>query len=202
MCLGSIEQLSGSIAISQYAQMIFDQANSDLEGKYLTMILGAVMLVCSIVCMIITDCSGRKLLLMISTIGSACSTAIVAVYFHLQYNHVDTSNITWLPATGVILYSVMYALGLAVLPFTMASELFSTNVKAPSNMICGITISLAAFVVMKLFLIISENAGIHTPFWIFTACNITGALFTLLYVSETKGKTLEQIQEKLHNVSK
>jgi len=197
-----IQQLSGSGAVLQYAQMIFDQANSDLEGKYLTMILGAVILVCSIVCTIITDYSGRKLLLMISTIGSACSTAIVAVYFHLQYNHVDTSNITWLPATGVILYSVMYALGLAALPFTIASELFSTNVKAFNSMICGITISIGSFVVTKLFLIVSKDAGIHTPFWIFTAFNLIGALFTFFYVFETKGRTLEQIQKKLHNVSK
>jgi len=196
------QHLSGSQIVMQYAQTIFDQTNGNVEGKYLTMILGVVMLICSIICMIITDCSGRKSLLIISTIGSACSTAMVAAYFHLQYNHVDISNLTWLPATGVILYSIMFGLGLSPLPFTMAGELFSTNVKALSNMISGITRNSIAFLMTKLFLIISENVGVHTPFWIFTACSLAGALFTLLYVPETKGRTLEQIQEKLHGTSK
>ncbi|XP_012532866.1 facilitated trehalose transporter Tret1 [Monomorium pharaonis] len=202
LCLGMTQQLSGSQAVLQYAQIIFDQTNGKLEGKYLTMILGAVQLICSIICMAITDCSGRKSLLTISAIGSACSTAMVASYFHLQYNHVDTSNITWLPAIGVILYVIMYVMGLASIPFTMASELFPTNVKALGNMIGIMMIHITSFAVTKLYLVISESAGVHTPFWIFTACSLAGAVFTLLYVPETKGKTLEQIQEKLHGLSK
>ncbi|KYM79168.1 Facilitated trehalose transporter Tret1 [Atta colombica] len=202
VCLVIFQQLSGSQALLQYAQIIFDKMNSNLEGKYLTIILGAMQLVCTIVCMIITDCSGRKLLLTISAIGTACSTAIVATYFHLQYNHVDISNITWLPAVGVILFIVMYGLGLSVLPYTMAGELFSMNVKALGNMIGMMTMTIVAFVVTNLYLIISEGAGVHTPFWIFTACCFVAAIFTFFYVPETKGKTLEQIQRKLHNPSK
>lgn len=202
LCLGIFQQMSGSQAVLQYAEMIFDEANGKLKGKYLTMILGAVQLACAIICMMITDRSGRKSLLMISTIGSACSTAMVAAYFHLQYNHVDTRDIVWLPATGVILYVIMYALGLAALPFTMASELFPTNVKALGNMIGIMTIQFSAFVVTKLYLIIIESAGTHAPFWIFTAFSLVGAAFTLFYVPETKGRTLEEIQEKLHGLPK
>ncbi|KYN42246.1 Facilitated trehalose transporter Tret1 [Trachymyrmex septentrionalis] len=202
VCLVIFQQLSGSQVLIQYSQIIFDKMDSNLEGKYLTMILGAVQLVCTIVCMIITDYSGRKLLLTISAIGTACSTAIVATYFHLQYNHVDISNITWLPAIGVILFIVMYSIGLSALPFTMAGELFSMNVKALGNTMGMMTLTIVAFVVTNLYLIISEGAGVHTPFWIFTACCFAAAIFTFFYVPETKGKTLEQIQRKLHNPSK
>ncbi|XP_039309366.1 facilitated trehalose transporter Tret1 isoform X2 [Solenopsis invicta] len=202
LSVGLIQQLSGNQAVLQYAQIIFDQANGNVESKYLTMILGAVQLICTVVCMMITDRSGRKLLLMVSAIGSACSTAMVAAYFHLQYNHADISNITWLPATGVILYVIMYGLGLAVLPLTMASELFSTNVKALGTMSCIMVFNIVAFGVAKLYPVISESAGVQTPFWIFTACSLVGAVFTYFYVLETKGKTLEQIQEELHGSSK
>jgi len=202
MSVGIVQQLSGIQAVLQYAQTIFDQANGNLEGKYLTMIVGVVQLFCSIVCMIIIDCSGRKLLLMISTIGSACSVAMVAIYFHLQYNHMDTSNITWLPATGVILFSVMFSVGLSPLTLTIGSEMFPTNVKALGNTLGSITINTTSFVVMTLYPIISANAGVHTSFWIFAACCLAGAVFTFFYVPETKGKTLEQIQKKLHGPSK
>lgn len=193
-----VQQLSGSQAVIQYAQMIFDQVNNNVEGKYLTIILGAVQFSCTIFCTIITDRSGRKPLLTMSAIGAACSTAMVGAYFYLRHIHVDTSGLEWLPATGAIMYIVMYSLGLAALPFTLVSELFPTNVKALGSTIVMATCNFCAFVVTKTYLIVAEQLGIHVAFWIFSACSLVGALFTLIYVPETKGKTLEQIQEKLH----
>ncbi|XP_029172547.1 facilitated trehalose transporter Tret1-like isoform X2 [Nylanderia fulva] len=200
--LGAIHHMSGIQAVEQYAELIFDQANSNLEGKYLTMILGMVQVVSTVVCMFVTDHSGKKSLLMISSIGSACSTAIVAIYFHLQHDNVNMSNLTWLPAVGVITYVIMFSLGLSALPIAMIGELFPTNVKALGSMITMFSSGVFAFGVTNLYLVIAENNGTHVPFWIFTACSLAGTLFTFLYVPETKGKTLEQIQEMLHSSSK
>ncbi|XP_070158883.1 facilitated trehalose transporter Tret1-2 homolog isoform X3 [Polyergus mexicanus] len=200
ICLITIHQMSGVQAIEQYAELIFNQANSNLEGKYLTMILGTVQVISTIVCMFITDRSGRKSLLIISAIGSACSTTMIAIYFHLHV-YVDTSKLTWLPAIGVIMYIIMFSVGLSALPNAMVSELFPTNVKPLGTMVTIISSGVEAFGVTKLYLVIADNFGLHIPFWIFTACSLAGALFTLVYVPETKGKTLQQIQEKLHGSS-
>lgn len=194
--------MSGAHAVIQYAQLILDQANTNLEGKYLTMILGVVQVIFTVICMFLSDRSGRKSLLTISAVGAAFSTAIVAIYFNLQYNHIDTNNIIWLPAVGAIMYVIMYCLGLSPLPYTVASELFPTNVKALGSTVTLVSINLWGFTVLKLYLIIAGNYGTHVPFWIFTACSLAGALFMLFYVPETKGKTLEQIQKELHNSSK
>ncbi|KMQ90295.1 sugar transporter erd6-like 6 protein [Lasius niger] len=141
LCLGGIQQMSGAHAVIQYAQLILDQANTNLEGKYLTMILGVVQVIFTVIC-------------------------------------------------------------LSPLPFTVASELFPTNVKALGSTATLVSINLWGFTVLKLYLIIAGNYGTHVPFWIFTACSLAGALFMLFYVPETKGKTLEQIQKELHNSSK
>ncbi|KMQ87229.1 sugar transporter erd6-like 6 protein [Lasius niger] len=191
--------MSGSQPVAQYAQIIFDQANGNLEGKYLTIILGAVQLIFTIICMFITDHSGRKSLLIISCIGTTCSTAMIATYFNLQYNHMNTNDLVWLPTTGVIMFVITYALGLAPLLFTLLSELFPTNVKALGSTVVLVLINLLAFIVTTLYLIIADIAGIHIPFWIFTACGLVSPLFIFFYIPETKGKTLEQIQEKLQS---
>jgi len=185
----------------QYAEIIFDEANANMEGKHLTMILGVVQVVFTIVSMIIIDRIGRKPLLIISAIGSACSTTMIAAYFNLQYNHVNTSELGWLAAIGVIMYIVMYSLGMASLFFTLSSELLATNVKALGSTIAILALNLWAFAVIKLYVVIAESFGIHVPFWIFTASSFVCALFTFFYVPETKGKTLEQIQQKLHKLS-
>lgn len=168
----------------------------------MTMILGAVQLIVSSISMFITDHSGRKSLLIISCLGTACSTAMVATYFNLQYNHINTNHLVWLPTTGVIMYIIMYAVGLASLPYTLLSELFPINMKALGSMIILVLINLLGFVVTTSYLIIADIAGVHVPFWIFTACSFAGALFIFLYVPETKGKTLEQIQVQLQGLSK
>lgn len=199
-CLAAFQQMSGSMAVVQYAEIIFDEANANMEGKHLTMILGAVQVMFTIVSMIIIDRIGRKPLLIISSIGSACSTTMVATYFSLQHNNVDTSGLGWLAATGVIMYIVMYSLGMASLFFTFNSELLATNVKALGSTIAICTVNLWAFAVIKLYIVIAESSGVHVPFWIFTASSFACALFTFFYVPETKGKTLEQIQQKLHQL--
>lgn len=197
-CLAAFQQMSGSQAVVQYAEIIFDEANANMDGKHLTMILGAVQVVFTIVSMIIIDRIGRKPLLIFSSIGSACSTAMVAAYFNLQHNRVDTSELGWLAASGVIMYIIMYSLGMASLFFTFGSELLATNVKALGSTIAICTVNLWGFAVTKLYTVIAENYGTHVPFWIFTASSFACALFTFFYVPETKGKTLEQIQQKLH----
>jgi len=198
LSLAAFQQFSGVSAVLSFAEIIFDEANSSLEGKYLTMILGAVQLVCTAVCMFVNDHSGRKPLLMISTFGSACSTAMVAIYFNLQYNDVNTNGLVWLSITGVLLYIVMYSVGLASLVLTICSEIFPTNVKALGSTLTVIALGISGTVVGSSYLSLAENFGTHVPFWIFTICNFVGTLFTFFYVPETKGKTLEQIQEELH----
>ena len=165
------------------------------------MIVGAVQIICTIICMFITDLGGRKVMLLISSIGAACSTAMVAIYFHLQQEHVDVNHLTWLPTTGVLLFVVMYGLGLASIPYTLVGELFPTNVKALGSTVSYVSGIGVAFCVTKLYPVIADNVGIHVPFWIFTGCSLVGALFTLMCVPETKGKTLEQIQAELHSSS-
>jgi len=181
-----------------FAEIIFDEANCNLEGKYLTMILGAVQLVFTIACMFFTDRIGRKPLLMISAFGSACSTAMVAIYFNLQYNDVNTNKLVWLSISGVLMYIIMYSMGLASLVVTICSEVFPTNVKALAVTLTIITLCASGSIVGKFYFFIAKSVGIHVPFWIFTACSFICTLFTFFYIPETKGKTLEQIKKKLH----
>lgn len=194
--------MSGIHAILQYAETIFNKANTNLEDKYLTMILGTVQLICTIVCMFITDRCGRKLLLIISSIGSACSTAMVATYFTLQCYDVDTSVLEWLPAIGIFMYIIMYSVGLAPLPSTISGEIYPMNVKALGIMLSLSVANITAFLITKLYAVFADNIGTYVSFWIFTASSFLASLYIFFYVPETKGKTLEQIQEKLNKLPK
>ncbi|XP_032688252.1 facilitated trehalose transporter Tret1-like [Odontomachus brunneus] len=196
-----LQQLSGSQAFIHYAEAIFDKAQTNLQGKYLTIILGCVQTVFSGVCMLLTDYCGRRMLLMISSIGTGCSTAMAGTYFYLQQDHMNTNGLEWLPATGTILYMALYSIGLGTLPFTMLGELFPTNVKVLGGMIVMVICNVCSFIIVKWYPIVAENIGTHVTFWFFTVCSFLAVVFTYTYVPETKGKTLEWIQKEL-NISK
>ncbi|XP_063987359.1 facilitated trehalose transporter Tret1-like [Diachasmimorpha longicaudata] len=198
LALRLFQQCSGNQAIMMYSQMIFDQANVQLEGKYLTIIVGAIQVIGTILCTLFVDRLGRRPALLFSAIGSMITTSTVAVYFHLQHLNVSTSSIEWLPATGCMLYVVCFCCGYAPLPTTMNGEMFPTNVK---SLACAINVSFAnftGFIVGKSYQVISDSIGIHIAFWIFTFCNLCGSVFIYLWMPETKGKTLQEIQEEFH----
>lgn len=202
VCLSIFQHTTGFMAIMQYAQTLFDEAKTDLDGKYLTIIIGGVQLICAGICMFITDRYGRKLLLIISCIGAACTIAIVAIYFTLQHYRVNTSEFTWLSAIGLIMYFIMNSVGLApVLPI-LSGEVYPMNVKALGGMLSLLVATLTSFIVIKLYAVLADNIGTYVPLWIFCASGFLGALFTYFYLPETKGKTLQQIQEKFKKSSK
>ncbi|XP_043512519.1 facilitated trehalose transporter Tret1-like [Frieseomelitta varia] len=193
-----IQQWSGSLAILSYAELIFNETKSQLEGKYLTMILGGVQVVCAGISASIVDWYNRRTLLLISAFGVSISNCLIALFFFLQHIEVDVTKITWLPAVGSILYIVMYAIGLAALPFTMMSEIFPTNVKAVGIMIGMLGLNFSAFAVSLSYQSIAEQCGIYVAFWFFSSIAALGVVFTYYFVPETKKKTLQEIQEQLH----
>ncbi|XP_078042913.1 facilitated trehalose transporter Tret1 [Augochlora pura] len=198
VCLLLIQQWSGSMAVLSYAQLIFNATGNSFEGKYVAMIVGAVQSVCAFLSTTVVDCFGRRSLLMASTLGTGASTALVGTFFYLQRTGADVADIVWLPAIGVILYIVTYAVGLAGLPFTMISEVFPTNVKALGSTIAMMCLNAFAFSVTSIYSTIDEAWGKHTAFWIYAAVSFFGTAFVYSYVPETRKKTLQEVQDQLH----
>lgn len=50
---------------------------------------------------------------------------------------------------------------------------------------------------LSFFTAISNSAGIYTAFYIFGAINAIGAITTIIYLPETGGKNIEQIEDDL-----
>lgn len=93
----------------------------------------------------------------------------------------------------------MYAFGLAGLPFTLISELFPTNVKALGSALGIMSCNGFSFVVTLSYQSIAADFGLYTVFWIFTVVSLLGVFFVYAYVPETRGRTLQEVQEKLHD---
>lgn len=129
---------------------------------------------------------------------------VLGLYFYLKdVQHADdvVEQISWLPVVALVIFISTYSVGWGPLPWAVMGEMFASNVKAKAS---GVTVSVCwflAFIITKFSSNIEESFGNYTTFWLFGACCVASILFTVLLLPETKGKSLQEIQDELNGVT-
>lgn len=162
------------------------------------MIYFSVQLVVIIFSSSIVDKAGRKPLLMISSTGSAVTLFLQGTYFYVkEQTTVDTSSFEFLPIIILIVFVVIFSVGMQSIPILMLGELFPTNVKAYALCFADIYYSIVAMAASKFLQLTRDNWGLYVAFYGYSIFSFLGLLFIIFCVPETKGKNLEEIQEIL-----
>uniref|UniRef100_A0A182MWN6 Facilitated trehalose transporter Tret1 n=1 Tax=Anopheles culicifacies TaxID=139723 RepID=A0A182MWN6_9DIPT len=188
-------QMSGMQAILSYAQTIFSQISSDLTDAEMSIVLGAVQMVTVLFPVFLVDRVGRRPLMLWSSAGSFLGLLLGAIYFTLDAADIDVARFGWVSFVGLLLFVVSYAFGLATIPFAILSEIFPKNIRAYANALFGILSGAIIFAVVKLFQVAQDNVGAYLPFWVFTVSTGLTFGFVFLYIPETKGRSLDEVQE-------
>lgn len=199
--LRTLQQLSGGWAIVYYNQIIFQVAGGSLSYEISSIIFDATLVLVSFSGLVLIDRFGRRILLLVSCIGIFICLLFQAIYFALQYHKYDLSNWRWFPLTAMVMYTASRGFGLMAIPSLMAAELFSTNVKVKAVAIANVYMAFCISLTAKLFQFLEVSYGMYVPFSVFVVCTGFGIFFVYLYIPETKGKTLEEIQEWLEGNS-
>lgn len=208
--LMAFQQLSGINAVMFYAETIFEEAKFE-NSSLASIIVGAIQVLFTGIAAVIMDRAGRRLLLTLSGVIMAFSTAAFGTYFKLTQSHsgntshvdllapvsaepVDSSMaLAWLAVGSMCLFIAGFALGWGPTPWLLMSEIFPLHIKGLATGICVLTNWFMAFLVTKEFSSLMEALRPHGTFWLASAFCICSVLFTWFCVPETKGKTLEQI---------
>lgn len=187
------QQFTGINAIIFYSTRIFEHAKIGKTAYLCTIILGVIQFVSTFMAMLIIEIGGRVFLLTISSILMCATTAIMAAYFAFWME----SNVSWLPVIAISIFVVGFALGFGPVPWLILAELFADDVKPLCGSIVGTSSWLLAFCVTKLFPISLKYCGPELTFLIFAVVSLLAVIFVFLFVPETKGKTLNEIQALL-----
>lgn len=137
--------------------------------------------------------------MIVSCSGVALSLTAVGIYFFLQdyikINSETLSAISSLPLIGVLGFNILYAVGIGTIPYIMQAELFPINVKTIASSAATMISCILNFTVTKSYQSIKDVFGHYIVFWIFAGIAYIGVVFVYFLVPETKGKSLEEIQE-------
>lgn len=197
MGLRTFQQMSGLSALGFYTQVIFKQAGGYFSPAESTIIGCVIQVIFTCFSSFLLDHFGRRPLLLISSLGSAATLITLGLYFSFQTAKYNLSYFYWLPVVTMVAYNIVSASGLLMVPNIMAGELLSVSVKSKAVGIVNIYLGIIMSVGSKLFQYLDYHVGMFMPFYVFGVCCIISMVFCYFCVPETKGKTLEQIQQTL-----
>ncbi|AQK88619.1 Sugar transporter ERD6-like 4 [Zea mays] len=191
-----LQNLSGINGVLFYASSIFKAAgvtNSDLA----TCSLGAIQVLATGVTTWLLDRAGRRILLIISTSGMTLCLLAVSVVFFLKDNISQDSNsyyiLTMISLVGIVSFVITFSFGMGAIPWLMMSEILPVSIKSLGGSIATLANWLTSFAItMTTNLMLTWSVG--GTFLSYMVVSAFTIVFVVLWVPETKGRTLEEIQ--------
>ncbi|XP_072934062.1 uncharacterized protein [Epargyreus clarus] len=198
LTLNILQQLSGVIVVVFFTSAIFGLAESSIDPNVATIVVGLTQLFGGCITPFFVERNGRKILLLVSTAFCSLSLAVLGVFNYLSdISHTSAAKLTWLPLVLLFVFFFSYSLGFAIIPQTFVGEMFQSNIRSTASTVTVTIGWIFGFGVTTVFGYTITALGGYVAFWTFAGACAVAFLFTLLYVPETKGKTLEEIHEML-----
>ncbi|XP_075549351.1 facilitated trehalose transporter Tret1-like isoform X2 [Dermacentor variabilis] len=196
--LPMLMQQAGAInVVLFYAKDIFDEAGASLESDNCSIILGGVTVVTFFVATILADRAGRKALLIASSVITMIGLGLLGMYFHLKEMNGEefSKQYGWFPLLAIGLYAVGHSLGLGPLPFVLLGEMIPLKAKGVASSICTAFLFATGFLVVKEHFDIQYLLGAAGAYWLYGALVLVAFVPFVVFVPETKGKSLEEIEK-------
>ncbi|XP_046415307.1 facilitated trehalose transporter Tret1-like [Neodiprion fabricii] len=140
----------------------------------------------------------RKTLLIVSCVGTVISLGLMGTHFALLNGGTDSAELQWLITSSVLMYEVSVHVGLCPVPSIVLSELFAPNIKSMAACIASVSVGLFAFLSSKTYQPLVDMMGEAYVFWMHASFIVIEIIFVWACLLETKGKSLQEIQNALH----
>ncbi|XP_049869096.1 facilitated trehalose transporter Tret1-2 homolog isoform X2 [Pectinophora gossypiella] len=193
--------MTGAVTIQQYLGLIMEESAINMGRATLMIIFGSVKFLVSIMPSVLADKVGRRPLLIYSYLGTGISLATVGMYFFLmdviriEKNILSPYGIVTF--IGIVSANIISTIGFNSLVMLIPGEIFPMNVKAAALTSLSIFAGFLSFIVARSYQPLKDSIGLCGVFWIFATIAFGGAVFSMLFVPETKGKSLKEIQVQL-----
>ena len=194
--LAVFQQWCGINVIFNYAGEIFQRAGYDLNDTLTSIVMtGIVNLVFTVVALAAVDRLGRKPLMLF---GAAALTGLyLTIGFCFQQKGAGAAVPNSVFLVLVLSAIASYAMSLAPVTWVVISEIFPNRIRGTAMSFAVGCLWVACFLLTYTFPIFNSLLGPHVTFWIYAGICGAGFVFILRRLPETKGRTLEQIEQHL-----
>ncbi|MRG47320.1 sugar porter family MFS transporter [Chitinophaga sp. SYP-B3965] len=189
--LAVFQQFCGINVVFNYTSTIFESVGANLDRQlFETVAIGFVNLVFTLLAMWQVDKMGRRPLMLIGSLGLSVVYIILAFMLQNQYP-------AGMVSIFVLLAISMYAISLAPVTWVLISEIFPNKIRGMASSVAIVSLWGAYFILVFTFPILAKKLGAYGPFYLYAVICFLGFLFVLRKVRETKGQTLEELEDNL-----
>ncbi|MBN1853322.1 MAG: sugar porter family MFS transporter [Pirellulales bacterium] len=196
IALAVLQQITGINVFLYYAPEIFKAiAGNKIDTALLqTIVVGAVNLLFTIFAIWTVDKLGRKPLMVVGASGMGIS--LTALGLAAWFGRTDMWVLTF-----ILGYIASFAMSVGPVTWVILSEIFPTKIRGRAMAIATFFLWVANLAVSQTFPMMDDNTWLIEkfnhgfPFFVYAAFTVVLALFVAVVVPETKGRTLEQIEQ-------
>ncbi|WP_347304201.1 sugar porter family MFS transporter [Croceibacterium sp. TMG7-5b_MA50] len=187
--LAVLQQWCGINVIFNYAQEIFASAGYAVSDTLFNIVItGIVNCVFTLAALFMVERWGRRRLLLIGCAGLASIYAVLGACYIAGLQG-------WPLLLLVVAAIACYAMTLAPVIWVALSEIFPGEARGASMAIATTALWAASFVLTFTFPLLNSWAGTGMTFWLYSVICALGMIFIYRRLPETKGRTLEQIEQ-------
>lgn len=193
--IAAFNQLAGINAIMIYAPRVFEMAGFGTNASLLQSIsVGATNLLFTFVALFLIDKYGRRTLLMTGSVGMVFFLGMLSKAFF-------TENYSELGGYGVMVYLMgfiaFFAFSQGAVLWVVISEIFPNKVRSQGQALGSFTHWIFAAALIWGFPVLNNSVGGGISFGFFAVMMVLHFFFAWKILPETKGKSLEEIQQEM-----
>jgi SP family sugar porter-like MFS transporter len=189
--LAALQQFCGINVIFNYAEEIFSAAGYGVSKVLLDIVAtGAIGLIATFVSFTFVDRFGRRPLMLFGCLSLAILHVLIGFSYHLGLKG-PTPLLLTLCAIGC------YGMTLAPVTWILIAEIFPNQIRGVAVAISVSSLWIACFLLTYTFPIVSSAIGLTGTFWLYASICLAGFVFVFRSVPETKGKSLEEIENEI-----
>ena len=187
--LALLSQVTGINAIIYYGPKILEEGGLQLgEALGGQVIIGVVNVLFTFIALWKIDDLGRKPLLIYGIIGIMISLIAIGLLFYFEVNN------TYLLMTFILTFIACFAFSFGPVVWVLLSEIYPLKIRGAAMSFATMAVWVGTTFVGQMTPWFLENLKPHGTFWFFAVCMIPALYLAVRILPETKGKTLEEIE--------
>lgn len=202
IALAALQQFTGINVVFYYGSILWQAAGfTEADALLTNVISGSVNVAFTFLAIYLVDKVGRKPLLMIGALGQAVMLGLLAIIFATGASDA-TEGIQMGGTSGVLAllaangYIAFFAFTWGPIMWVMLGEMFSNKFRGAALAVAGLTQWGSNFLITITFPVLLASIGLGISYGIYAAFGIIAFVIVKRYVTETKGKTLEDISRE------
>jgi len=187
--LAVLSQFTGINSIIYYGPKIFESAGFSTGGSLNSqVVIGVINVLFTLIAIWKIDQLGRRVLLIVGCSGMMVSHIVIGILFYTGHSN------GILLLIFILCFIAFFAFSFGPVIWTLLSEIYPTYLRGRAMSIATLSLWSGTYIIGQTVPWLFENLKTHGTFWLFAGMCIPALLIVWKLVPETKGKTLEEIE--------